>query len=344
MKKINALILSICLSMPLLASGTDQVREPLPDFLTEYAKEVAKEISPAILERAENGDPVAMAQLGYSYEVQGNPEESFKWYKKASDAGFHLGQYSVGMFYFHGKVVSQNLKIACDLIKRAALQGLAPAEYQYGYFLFRGIGCKSSESEGIKWMKKAADKDYYPAKGALGEIYWKGWSVKPDILYARKLLEEGAEAGDPFSQGNLGEFLLSEAKTEKDRQLGMNWLWMATEKEDPKAMFILATELYKIGSNTSATKLMYRSTLLGNADAQVLVGTSLLMAGRNGETSYKNARILLMKAAVQNHPVAMFHLGNIYKDGLGVLKNQQTAKKWYKKSCEAGFKDACYMQ
>lgn len=331
--------------MPLLGSGTVEAREPLPEFLLEHANKLATEISPLIRERAMNGDPTAMAQLGYSYEVQGNPEEAFKWYKKASDSGFHLGQYSVGMFYFHGKVVAQNSNIACDLIKRAALQGLPPAEYQYGYFLLRGIGTESNMPEGIKWIKKAADKNYFPAKGALGEIYWKGWSVEPDIPYARKLLEEGAEAGDPISQGNLGEFLLSEAKTKKDRQLGMKWLWMATEKEDPKAMFILSQQLFKINSNdTHAVKLMYRSALLGHADAQVLVGASLLMEAQNGETSYKNARNLLMKAAIQNHPVAMFYLGQIYMDGLGVPKDQQRAKKWFKKSCEVGFEDACNKQ
>lgn len=47
------------------------------------------------------------------------------------------------------------------------------------------------------------------------------------------------------------------------------------------------------------------------------------------------------KTAEKGHPAAQNNLGELYNEGRGVKQSYKTAKEWYKKACDGGFKKAC---
>lgn len=58
--------------------------------------------------------------------------------------------------------------------------------------------------------------------------------------------------------------------------------------------------------------------------------------GDSGEPDYDTARRLFLKAADEGHVQAMFRIGRMYEQGLGVGKDQHAALNWYRKAAELG--------
>lgn len=345
--KKSATSIAVCASL-VTSAFCAQSQLGLPDEVMAHITDLAKEGSPLVFDRAQQGDPEAMIQMGYTCELQGKLDDAYRWFKKASDLGHPFGQYSVAMFHFKGMNVTHNPSLAASLMEKFARQGLPLAEHMYGWFLLRGIGVEQNTRKAMKWLHSAADHNYPPAKGELGEIYWKGNYVKPNLTISRNFLVEGADAGDPLSQGNLGEFYLSKGN-QFEKSIGWDLIKKGADGGDPKAMFLYATHLKESATPNSplpeeALQFMIRSAMNGFPDAEVLIGASLLNEFDNNQQAFQRARRFLTDAAVQKHPVAMYYLGTMYQTGKGVSKDSSRAKTWFAKSCDAGYKKACSLK
>jgi TPR repeat protein len=81
----------------------------------------------------------------------------------------------------------------------------------------------------------------------------------------------------------------------------------------------------------------------GDVDVQVLVGSGYL-SGANGlpQDTHKAAHYLL-KAAESGHGFAAFVVSGLYAEGLGVVQNFDSAKKWALKAKASGIADADQM-
>jgi len=55
-----------------------------------------------------------------------------------------------------------------------------------------------------------------------------------------------------------------------------------------------------------------------------------------GSEGYKQAAYWWKKAAEQNHVVAQYKLGLLYKEGRGVPKDEEKAHYWFLKAAEQG--------
>lgn len=71
----------------------------------------------------------------------------------------------------------------------------------------------------------------------------------------------------------------------------------------------------------------------GNVSAQYYLGM-LYKHGMAVEQNSQTARQWLEKAAAQGHVQAQYHLGEMYAEGWGIKKNLQTAIEWYEKAAE----------
>lgn len=87
---------------------------------------------------------------------------------------------------------------------------------------------------------------------------------------------------------------------------------------------------------------LYRGAAeLGLAEAQYLLGEDLTRTKRD-EKQKAEGVALMHKAASQGHLDAMEHLGRLYADGQGVVKDASKAVEWYRRAAVAGHTLAQY--
>ncbi|MEL6718348.1 MAG: toll/interleukin-1 receptor domain-containing protein, partial [Bacteroidota bacterium] len=138
----------------------------------------------------------AQVHLGYMYDkgkgVVQNYEEAAKWYRKAADRGYNIGQFNLGVSYDNGHGVKQDYQEAINWYKKAADQGYASAQYNLGVIYDNGKGVKQDYQQAIVWYEKAANQGYVKAQYNLGVIYDNGKRVKQDYQQAIVWYEKAA--------------------------------------------------------------------------------------------------------------------------------------------------------
>ncbi|MDY6991287.1 MAG: tetratricopeptide repeat protein, partial [Pseudomonadota bacterium] len=110
MKKLIILIVLFFQSLGAAAQETD-----LQALFTAY------------LQRAQQGDSTAQANLGVLYlegrGVQANAQKAAQWFHQAAQQGHTLAQYNLGVLYRQGRGVTQDDQQALKWFRKAAGQG-----------------------------------------------------------------------------------------------------------------------------------------------------------------------------------------------------------------------------
>ena len=106
-------------------------------------------------------NPATMNRIGYMYKkglgIKENPEEAYKWYRNAAEAGFAAAQFNLGLMYQHGKPIPENMNEAIQWFRKAADQNYPDAEMKMGYLAVTG------NQESKKTTKK-------PCNGTVGRL------------------------------------------------------------------------------------------------------------------------------------------------------------------------------
>ena len=113
--------------------------------LTQQGKAGSKdEDLPAVISKAEQGDPEAQKNLGIKYaEGEGIPQDMTQavyWLTKAAEKGDAEVQVYLGIIYAKGVHVPQDYEKAIDWLTRAAEQGVIGAQLKLGVLYEKGKG------------------------------------------------------------------------------------------------------------------------------------------------------------------------------------------------------------
>ena len=100
LKKLTALAMGLCLSMPAMAV----------DVAT-------------LTQQAENGDKNAQAKLADYYDDKQDYQQAFNWYQKSANQGYATAQYNLGVMYDEGQGVRQNKVTAKEWFGKACDNG-----------------------------------------------------------------------------------------------------------------------------------------------------------------------------------------------------------------------------
>jgi hypothetical protein len=92
----------------------------------------------------------------------------------------------------------------------------------------------------------------------------------------------------------------------------------------------------------------------GDTESQYKIGKIYLygedLSGKKYKTNHKEALTWLEKAANKGHALAIYHVGLIYSEGLGVSADPSQAVTWFKRSADKGHADSqntlgvCYLE
>jgi TPR repeat protein len=144
------------------------------------------------------------------------PEElvDFIGIKAKAEKGDGQAQFTLGLFFFHGRGVAKDEIEAAKWIRKAAEQGHTEAQYTLGIWLSDGTGVAKDELESFKWYRRAADKGYPLAQNALGRCYERGEGVVKDEVeaYAYFNLAAVSNGEARFNRGKLEKSMRADSR------------------------------------------------------------------------------------------------------------------------------------
>lgn len=158
-----------------------------------------------IRKEAVEGDATAQNNLGVRYfEGDGVPQdyqEAVKWFQKAAEKEYPMGQFHLAICYENGHGVEKDLKEAANWFRKAAEQDNEYAQYRLASCYEEGNGVEEDFVEAMKWYRKVAERDssepiVVQAQYVLGVGYYEGIGVMEDEVEAKKWLEKAAKGGN----------------------------------------------------------------------------------------------------------------------------------------------------
>jgi hypothetical protein len=194
--------------------------------------------------------------------------------------------------------------------------GNATAQCELGFLYYSGKdGAEQDYEKAREWLTKSADQDYSEAQFLLSAIYSDGLGTNKDSSEGVRLLLKSIETKKAGKNYNLesNELAIAYSCLGKDFQTGDG------VKQDSDKAF----------------SYFFKAAELGNAEAQVLVG-SFYSLGISVKEDQKESVKWYEKAAKQGDVTGLCALGECYKEGNGVPQNFIEAYKWYNLAVAVG--------
>ena len=152
--------------------------ENLPDYLQQkyfgYTTSKPSIEIQELVKRAESGDAKAQYDLGMDYyigqSVRQDLTEAIKWLRKSSDQGNVEAANILAGRYANGEGVTKNPVEATRLLRKTAEQGNAVGQRELGGRYWAGEGVVKDDVEAAKWYNLAASQGDELAKQLLPQI------------------------------------------------------------------------------------------------------------------------------------------------------------------------------
>ncbi|KAF9110063.1 ERAD-associated protein [Mortierella sp. AM989] len=270
-------------------------------------------------------NPAAFNALGTMHMkgaagLQVDHETAIKYFKKAASLNYPDAQVNMGLIYLNDP---KHHLVAYEYFVSAAKHQNFQAIYHLGEMYFYGLGVNKKCDEAARYFKYVAERgdwgdtlfpDSYDA-------YQAG-----DIEYAAIGYLQAAERGFDVGQSNFAWIL--------DRELPTShYLTSLTSPSRTALAAISESALVNLGTPSRLLEmaLVYwtRAANLGDVDARVKMG-DYYFAGIGTEVDYKKATVCYQVAAeVEHSAMAMWNLGWMHENGVGVAKDFHLAKRWY---------------
>ena len=221
-------------------------------------------------------------------ENEQKTKEGLQLLKRAADLGHNDARFELGVFYFEGLLVRQNLEKAVDLFMLSASNGHDNAQYHLGCCYDKGIGVIKDSKKAYDFWKQSADLGNLDAQYSLGCYY-----IKQNNHYeAGKYWKLSAHGGHGGAQYHYGTMFNEGTGVEKNEKEAIKW-WKLSAKQ-------------------------------GHVDASSELGVCYL-EGRGVKINFDKAIKLLQFAAEENQADALSNLGLCYHEGSGVIQDIETA-------------------
>lgn len=281
---------------------------------------------------------------GPTLTTHSEPKNIVESYIDAANGGDADAQFQLGLIYFDGKAVKEDLLQAASWMRKAAEAGLPAAQFNIGLMYAHGAGVKQDHAEAAKWLRKAAEQGWRDAQTELGFAYTNGRGVDKNLTEAFHWFRAAAEQGNAVAQRVLAGLYFQGAGVKQDKKSAAKWATKAAEQGDLNAEFLLAT-LYLDGDGVprdvdAGMKWLRKSAEDGDIGGRIQLGRLYLNGLAGVERDPAKAFGWFLKAAYQNDPDAEFIVGFMYENGAGVSKNMLEAERWYRKAADQNLKEA----
>lgn len=153
--------------------------------LKKYIKRMSKNIALQLLAGLMFSSP-AFADWDEAKAAadRGDYQTAFKQFLTLAESGHVSAQSTVGVMYYNGEGVTQDLSAALVWLNLAANQGYSVAQFNLGVMYDNGEGVEQDFAEAFNWYHQAAVQGHTAAQFNLGAMYSAGDGVKQDKIRA----------------------------------------------------------------------------------------------------------------------------------------------------------------
>ena len=219
---------------------------------------------------------------------------------------------------------------AFPLLTLAATAGIPDAEYRVGRSYLEGSGVPHSQSEGVRWLQRAALHGYVEAQSLLAALCVHG-------------LAGMTSADPPEAEPRTGSLFASDAQTDPDFKSAIKWAREAADAGSANGQALLAYILTYgpelLRDLEKAHQLYERAAATGSAEGNLGYALSLARRATNEEDRRQVAEHL-RRAAEAELPTAIYLLGVLTEQGLGVTRDAAAAAQLYRRAAEKGHRSA----
>ncbi len=114
-----------------------------------------------------------------------NPEQAFRWYQAAGNAGDVEAQDTMGDIYLEGQWVQQDILSAVKWYGKGAAQRSPYAQYSLGLMFYNGYETFPQDyAQALGWFYQAAVQCFVAAQYTMGDLYYEGIGVKQSNIQA----------------------------------------------------------------------------------------------------------------------------------------------------------------
>ncbi|KAJ1980437.1 ERAD-associated protein, partial [Dimargaris xerosporica] len=282
----------------------------------------------------------AASLLGQMYArgegVRVNNATAHYWFQRGVERACPNAMYWLGLFYRDGSVVPKNREIAAQWFAQAAKRRDVDGWVQLGLW-YKDLKLYDMA---FKHFSVAARAGHLLAMYHLALLYHRGRGVQQSCPMAVDLLKKVVEQADwLYSPVDLSRFSSRQPEADPGTQLinyslaaemgyeaaQTNLAWLLEQAMDADT---LGWMLHRVAPQL-ALSAWTRAANQGNLEARVKAG-DYYFYGRGAARDLKKA-VTCYQVAVENHmnPIAMWNLGWMYENGLGVDQDFHLAKRWY---------------
>lgn len=239
-----------------------------------------------------------------------------RWWLEAAKLGHVKAQRNLGWAHLGGRGLKKpNARKAVKFYQRAAKAGDAQAQQVLGIMLPEG----ASEN----WVSNAADNGMWEAVVNVGKACHTGNGVNQDMQQAVELMSHAATVGNSAeAQWVLGKWYHDGQGVQKQSERAEG-LWRKA-----------ATQGHREAQCWLGLMLLYKSEFIQPDDIIPVVLEETEAVHRLQEL--QEGFTWMMKAAEQDMPLAMAHIGVCYAYGHGVAKNPTISAQWYRRAGKKG--------
>lgn len=275
------------------------------------------------------------------------------WFKRGIDHGDALSQYMMGIMYLHGLGVPEDAVRAADLFGVAADQDLGSAQVQMGaLFLDQG-----DIAIAIKYFELAARHGHLEAFYYLAELTHNGVgrdkSCPVAAAYYKIVAEKAemvstsfAEANEAYANGNLETALVGYMMAaEQGFETGQANVAYLLDQVKPRftlsSLIPFAKKRVSLAGD-AAMALIYwtRSAEQKNVDSMVKMGDYYLQGLGTTLDQEKAAQCYQAAAETMHSAQAMWNLGWMHENGIGIDQDFHLAKRHYDMALETNPREA----
>jgi len=211
-----------------------------------------------------------------------------------------------------------------DYLADKAEQGDAEAQFQLAQYLEENPEYEDDWELAAKWYEMAAKQHFPGAVVGLGRVLLLLGDDAPKLLKkGLKILHKAAERGDAAAAGELGNYYLNEG-SDDDFEKGIQFLRQAIAGGVLEVRSMLADELLERGSETDWPEAVTILETLRN-EGDVFATFYLVQLYEEGEKVVKNllkAFLYCKEASSDEFPEAMYHLGEMFINGIGCKRDR----------------------
>lgn len=231
---------------------------------------------------------------------------------------------------------------AATLLRFAADKRFSEAEMMLGLLYYRGLGVAQDIAKAAELFESSASKGWILAKYNYAAMIRSGQAAPPEGVSEENLLEEAAQRGLFVAQVALDDAVEIEPLNSQE---ALDACLAGVEEKDARALFSLAIRKsvgWHVEQETDFKKviaLYQESADRGFKRAQYVVGM-MEIAGQERQRDPATGLALVRSAAYQGLPEAIYELGRFYLVGMVVERDIYQAFQEFKRAAELGYKNA----